>query len=71
MRTIVDLKDDQLDNLARICSREKISRAEAVRQAVALFIATKGSLDAKAAFGIWKNRKVDGLEYQQQIRNEW
>jgi len=34
MRTIIELPDAQLESLSRLCRREKISRAEAIRRAV-------------------------------------
>jgi len=34
MRTIVDIPDEQLGALARLCEKQEISRAEAVRRAV-------------------------------------
>ncbi len=40
MRTIVDLPDEQVEALAELCEREKISRAEAIRRAVAAMLAT-------------------------------
>ena len=27
--------------------------------------------DTDDAFGIWRDRKIDGLDYQRRIRNEW
>ena len=43
MRTIIDLKDEQVEKLAEICERDDISRAEAIRQAVNLYLSTKGT----------------------------
>ncbi len=77
MRTIIDLSDEQLRELKLICAREGISRAEAVRRAVALLIsereermATRAAALA-AARGSWKGYGIDGVEYQRQIRAEW
>jgi metal-responsive CopG/Arc/MetJ family transcriptional regulator len=39
MRTIVDLPDDQVRGLAALCESHGISRAEAVRRAVARLLA--------------------------------
>lgn len=72
MRTIIDLPDDQLDALDGICRRDGISRAEAVRQAVALLMRQRGASRSGVAFGIWKGRRTgDGLTYQQKLRREW
>lgn len=71
MRTIIDLPEDQLEALDGICRRERISRAEAIRRGVALLIREGGSVDVRAAFGLWRERAEDGLAYQQRLREEW
>jgi len=47
-----------------------LSRAEAIRQAIASYIESNkpGAVDA---FGLWKNRNVDWLAYQEQARSKW
>jgi hypothetical protein len=75
MRTLVDLPDQQIEDLARICETEQISRAEAIRRAIANFVRHKMKAHFKhsqdKAFGLWKSRKVDALEYEDKIRTEW
>ena len=72
MRTIIELPDEQLEALDGICRREGISRAEAVRQAVALLMRQRGAARSGLAFGIWQGRRtVDGLAYQEKLRREW
>lgn len=70
MRALVDIPDKQIDDLTVICEAKKLSRAEAIRQAIALYI-ERNKPGAVDAFGLWKNRKVDGLAYQEQVRSEW
>ena len=72
MRTIIDLPEDQLQALDGICRREGISRAEAIRQAVALLVRQRGAGASGVAFGLWRGkRRIDGLHYQEQLRREW
>ena len=71
MRTIVDLPDEQLDSLAELCRQGRISRAEAIRRAVALYISKHGAADKDEAFGLWRRRKVEGVAYQRRLRREW
>lgn len=77
MRTIIDLPDDQIAALARLCEREEISRAEAVRRAIQRFLQEKAETDHEeslnAFFGMWKDRDDigDGVEYQRKLRAEW
>ena len=70
MRTLVDISDGQLKDLAVICAAEKMSRAELIRQAISAFLEKKKPAEADV-FGLWKERRVDGLEYQEQVRSEW
>ena len=71
MRTIIQLPDDQLDGLAALCRREGISRAEAVRRAVAEYTRARLRQNEDTAFGLWRRRRVDGVRYQQRLRREW
>ena len=71
MRTIVDLPEEQIRALAVVCRREKISRAEAVRRAVAEYASRHVTSDAEDAFGLWRGRRIDGLSYESRLREEW
>jgi hypothetical protein len=72
MRTIIDLPEDQLEALDGICRRESISRAEAIRRAVGLLVRDRAAGASHAAFGLWRGaRAVDGLTYQDRLRQEW
>jgi len=72
MRTIVDIPDEILTNLGEVSKREHISRAEAIRRAVAQYLrALPAAGAADQAFGIWKRRKTTGLEYEDKVRRDW
>ncbi|MEI6805454.1 MAG: hypothetical protein WCK49_02980 [Myxococcaceae bacterium] len=72
MRTIVDLREEQILELSEICARIKISRAEAIRKAIDWFAkSVLPQVSGQEAFGIWKDRRLDSLEYIDQLRNEW
>ena len=70
MRTIVDIPSEQLQQLTELCRREDLSRAEAVRRAIALLL-EKQSGQPDSAFGLWKGRGTDGVTYQRALRDEW
>jgi hypothetical protein len=70
MRTIVDIPAEQLQQLAEFCRREDLSRAEAVRHAIALLLSAQ-TPEADQAFGLWKDRGIEGVDYQQTARGEW
>lgn len=77
MRTIIELTDEQIKQLERICRRVGISRAEAVRRGVDLLLQQEQRREDEftkaldAAFGMWKDRGIDGVEYQRKLRAEW
>ncbi len=72
MRIITELNDEHLKFLAGLCKREKISRAEAIRRAVnSLKEREKRQRSFGGMFGLWKDRGIDGLEYQRRMRQEW
>ena len=71
MRTIIDLPDDQVTGLAILCRREGLSRAEAVRRAVADYLEAKRTTQGEDVFGMWRRRKLDGVDYERALRREW
>jgi len=70
MRTIIDLPDEQVAALDQLCTREQISRAEAVRRAVARYLDESTVADADEAFGTWRHRAIDSLAYEDDLRGE-
>lgn len=71
MRTIIELPEEQLTGLDGWCRREGISRAEAIRRAVAAMLAERAKGEAVDAFGLWRDRAAEALAEQEKLRNEW
>lgn len=73
MRTIVEIPESQLKSLALLCRRERISRAEAIRRAVAMMLDDQQPVEdgMAAAFGIWEHRTGDVRSLLNQLRGEW
>lgn len=76
MRTIVDLTEKQIAALDLYRKRAGISRAEAVRRAVAAFVPEAGrkkmDLRAHPAFGSSKRfRGEDSVVTVRRLREEW
>ena len=71
MRTLVDLGDAQLQELDNLSKREKTSRAALIRQAIDEYLAARQRRRNRDAFGLWGDRAVDGLAYQEKARDEW
>ena len=70
MRTLIDIPDQQINELAAICASHGISRAELIRRAVSSYISINRAA-TDDAFGIWKDNLEDGLAYQEKVRCEW
>ncbi len=60
-----------LKEIDEVAKRDSISRAEAVRRAMAAFIAGRSVSTTDSAFGIWKSRHIDALDYEDSLREEW
>jgi metal-responsive CopG/Arc/MetJ family transcriptional regulator len=70
MRTIIDLPAKQIKSLAKLCKRFGVSRAELIRRAVGDYL--KASEEPpEDAFGIWRDREIDSLKYEDKLRSEW
>ena len=70
MRTLVDLPEGELERLTALSRARKVSRAELIRQAVAGFLA-QNQAGLESSFGLWKQRREDGVAYQEKLRDEW
>jgi len=71
MRTLVDIPAEDLDLLNGVAKTLAISRAEFVRRAISKSLEPHRQSQKQEAFGLWKNRPVDGLKYQERMRAEW
>lgn len=71
MRTIIDLPESQLTALASLCKERNISRAEAIRQALADMLAKEKRSGCAAAFGAWKSKKLNSRKHVEKLRGEW
>jgi metal-responsive CopG/Arc/MetJ family transcriptional regulator len=70
-RILIDLPDSQVEELAVLVEIEQRPRAAVIRDAIEAYISQHKPMLGADAFGLWKSKKVDGLEYQQELRSEW
>jgi metal-responsive CopG/Arc/MetJ family transcriptional regulator len=70
-RILVDLPEAQVEELAEIVNAEQRPRAAVIRDAIDAYIAQHKPSLAADVFGLWKGKKIDGVEYQQELRAEW
>ena len=69
MRMTISLSDEQAERLKALCRNEGISRAEAVRRAVDRYLGDQRRWED--AFGIWRDRRIEGLTQERLLRKEW
>lgn len=71
-RTLVGFSDRDLSELDALSALKKVPRAELIRQAVGAYLEkVRPAGNSDEAFGLWKNKKIDGLAYQKKLRDEW
>lgn len=70
MRTIVDLPQEQVKKLALVCRKEKISRAEAVRRALAQWLRGTSNDGLQTYFGASPTRG-NVSSHLARIRRDW
>jgi metal-responsive CopG/Arc/MetJ family transcriptional regulator len=69
-RTIVDIPEPQMRDVDRLCQALGISRAEAVRRALADFVRQNDSATTDG-FGLWKDMPADRVELVTLLRQRW
>jgi len=71
---LLRLSDKQMDELDLIVKTQKKTRTEVIREAIEAYVSRKKTDEKnnkKTVFGLWKDRDIDGLEYQERMRSEW
>ena len=70
MRALIDIPESQVQALAEIARKERVSRAALIRRAIAELISSQEAPSRSQAFGLWGTSE-DGLAYEDRIRSEW
>jgi predicted transcriptional regulator len=71
MRALIDIEERDLRALDHLAKSRNRSRAALIREAVAAYLKHQSPAGIDDAFGLWGERQVDGLAYQEKIRAEW
>lgn len=71
MRAIIEIDEREDRALKRLARQRGASRASVVREAIDRFLQATAPKEPSAAFGIWRDRGVEGLEYERRLRDEW
>jgi hypothetical protein len=72
MRLIITLSKKQLKELKLLEQNKNISRDKLIHNAIDAYIEEKCSIkNIPDVFGLWKNRKINALEYEDHIRADF
>lgn len=71
MRTLIDLDQNQIRILDDLAKSRRTSRAALMRQAIKDYLDRQTASNADEAFGLWSDMDIDGVDYQDRMRNEW
>lgn len=71
MRILIDIPEEQVNELATICTDDGKSRSAVIREAISCYLAQRRTDTSIDAFGLWADVPTDGLEYQRTLREEW
>jgi hypothetical protein len=72
-RILADIPDEDVKALDAIAQREGKSRAAVLREAISNYLSEGAKGGFEKYFGLWERHgsKVDGLEYERKLRDEW
>jgi metal-responsive CopG/Arc/MetJ family transcriptional regulator len=70
-RIVIDLPDEDLKVIDAIKEIQGKPRAEIIRTAISGYLQNNSVGDDEEAFGIWRMKNGDGLEFQRAMRGEW
>lgn len=71
MRALIDMNEAQVAALDALAKRARQSRAALIRAAIDDYLDRHHRERIEDGFGLWGQRKVDGLAYQEEARREW
>ncbi|MCL2892819.1 ribbon-helix-helix domain-containing protein [Brenneria tiliae] len=70
-RIVIDLPEEDLRQLDNLKAIRRVARAEIIRQALAGYLENNRADGNNNAFGLWKDQNIDGVDYENQLREEW
>lgn len=71
MRTLIDIPNDFVDQLAILGKQLKTSRSHLIRMAIALFLKEHRPLQDQKSFGAWKRSRRQTDRHLKKIKSEW
>ena len=71
MQITIALTDEQLEALTELSEQKGVSRTALIREAVTEYLDMHQVGDLSESFGLWRDRAVDGVQYQRLLRDEW
>ena len=71
MKTTIDLSENESLLLERLSQQRGVPPSRLLNEALELLRQSSIQQDESQAFGIWKGKVSDGLDYETRMRAEW
>lgn len=74
VRTQIYLTEAERQGVAALARATNRTQSQIIRHALDLYLGLSENNAAeqrRAAFGIWRKRKIDGVQLQRKLRGEW
>jgi metal-responsive CopG/Arc/MetJ family transcriptional regulator len=71
MKMVLDIGASRGQALDAFAKAEKRSRSSIAREAIDDYLAQRRDSAREDAFGLWGDRRIDGLDYQKKMRGTW
>jgi len=65
------MNDEQVEALDALAKRVRRSRAALIRAAIDDYLESHRNEQVEEGFGLWGEREIDGVVYQENVRREW
>ena len=70
MKALIEIPDDELEEIDKLCKKRKISRTKFALLAMRELKKRWANHEVQKAFGLWKKNPVDPLRFQQKQRED-
>jgi hypothetical protein len=71
MKATIDISEDKSRVLKSLSRQRGVPTSTLLNEALDMLIKSSVQLEEPQAFGIWKGKVSDGLEYEARMRGEW
>lgn len=73
MQKTIQIDDDLAAKFTALCKEKGWPEDQAIKEAIDILLSEYATDEeiADRAFGMWKHKKIDALDFQRKLRAEW